>query len=391
MEKVINYIEESFNISNNVIKLISFKDFINYLNENNITLSIEDAILLLSSSNKLCKVVKYVKDSNMSYTDDNGLDNIFLAYDLLNESSIKEIKQVYNKKSRDLNLTDLYMNEMPKLLSDDETKELLKKAQKGDLDAKNKIVESNLRLVVSIAKKYYNNDSSFMDLVQEGNMGLMRAVDKFDSTYEVKFASYAVIWIKQYITRYIENHKRTVRVPVYMHELMYSMNQVKEQFENTHGREPSREELAKELNISLSKLNSLEKCSEEVISLETKVKSLNGEESSELNQFIEDERLNIEEEVIGRIYLEQIKDTFFNSKRIDERSKQVIFYRYGFYDGKTRTLEEVGNILNITKERVRQIEKKALTTFAREMKIQGLSNNNSKRYSFYNSVAKKRR
>ena len=265
-----------------------------------------------------------------------------------------------NSLTKDLTINDpvrMYLKEIGqiKLLTLEEESELADRILAGDNEAKNILAESNLRLVVSIAKRYVGRGMLFLDLIQEGNIGLMKAVDKFDVSKGYKFSTYATWWIRQAITRAIADQARTIRVPVHMVETINKLARVQRQLTLELNREPSEEELAKKMGISIEKIREIYKISQDPVSLETPIGE---EDDSHLGDFIKDERNQSPEEfATNEMLKDEISEVLLT---LTEREEKVIRLRFGLEDGKPRTLEEVGQMFGVTRERIRQIEAKAL-------------------------------
>ena len=281
-----------------------------------------------------------------SEIDDSEVDKL-LQTDLLKMAESMDVDEPIKMYLREI-------GQIP-LLSYEEEIDYAQRVLNGDEEAKQKLIESNLRLVVSIAKKHTNRGLKMLDLIQEGNMGLMKAVEKFEYEKGFKFSTYATWWIRQAITRAIAEQGRTIRIPVHMIETINKIKKESRIILQETGKEPTAEELAKKLEIPVDKVKNILEMNQDPISLETPVGS---EEDSELGDFVEDDKFLNPYDATTRVLLKEQLDEIL--KTLNEREEMVLRYRYGLDDGSQKTLEEVGKIFNVTRERIRQIEVKAL-------------------------------
>ena len=278
----------------------------------------------------------------------------------IKEEEKEEIMLSDEDITKDVNINDpvrMYLKEIGRipLLSTDEEAEISKRVALDDPEAKRILAESNLRLVVSIAKRYVGRGLLFLDLIQEGNIGLMKAVEKFDYDKGYKFSTYATWWIRQAITRALADQARTIRVPVHMVETINKMSRVQRQLTLELNREPSEEEIAKKMGVGVDKVREVLKISQEPVSLETPIGE---EDDSHLGDFLKDESsLSPEEYTENEILKEELKEVLMS---LQAREQEVLELRFGLLDGTCHTLEEVGKKFNVTRERIRQIEAKAL-------------------------------
>lgn len=273
------------------------------------------------------------------------------------EKTAEESENSFTERGNAEDPVRMYLKEIGRipLLSSEEEIELAKRMEEGDEEAKKKLSEANLRLTVSIAKRYSGRGMQFLDLIQEGNLGLIKAVEKFDYRKGYKFSTYATWWIRQSITRAIADQARTIRIPVHMVETMNRVNRTSRRLLQEYGREPTPEEIAKEMGIPESRVIEIQKISQDPVSLETPIGE---EEDSHLGDFIEDEQSAAPTDVVaGSMLKEQLINVL---DTLTPREEKVLRLRYGIDDGKPRTLEEVGKEFNVTRERIRQIEAKAL-------------------------------
>ena len=285
-----------------------------------------------------------VDDSDIVLTDEDDVDMEKIDLSVPDGISIEDPVRMYLKE----------IGKVP-LLSADEEVELAKRMAEGDEDAKKRLAEANLRLVVSIAKRYVGRGMLFLDLIQEGNLGLIKAVEKFEYHKGFKFSTYATWWIRQAITRAIADQARTIRIPVHMVETINKLIRVSRQLLQELGREPTPEEIAAELDMPVERVREILKISQEPVSLETPIGE---EEDSHLGDFIQDDNVPVPAEAAAQTLLKEQLDEVLDT--LTEREQKVLRLRFGMDDGRARTLEEVGKEFDVTRERIRQIEAKAL-------------------------------
>ena len=371
LNDICSFIEESFQEGNSIVQIKNLRGLVSYL-KSDFSIELTQAEELLEKSEKLnnmvCEILN-MKDYR------NLLNNEFfytlaVIYSEKNNIELKEPESFVDNQidqknfdsmlSSDTDIVKEYLKELDsKILTAEEERELFKRYALGDQKAREDIIYYNLRLVVNIAKKYIGRGIEFLDLVQEGNKGLMRAAEMFDVDKHFKFSTYATWWIRQAITRYIADSARTIRIPVHMNEDINKVDRFIRDYSQSHfGENPPVYLISDELGIQIEKVNYILTKIPEIISLNQPVRpSEDGSDESELMEFVENTG---SEDPNKKLFLEQFREVVFNVPNLSDKEKRVIALRFGFVDGRTHTLEEVGKEFNVTRERIRQIEAKAL-------------------------------
>ena len=302
-------------------------------------------------------LLQRIQDAGISITDKEGNPSARVLHNEEEEAELTDEELLGSNSAKVNDPVRMYLKEIGvvPLLTNEEEQELAILVEQGDTEAKQRLAEANLRLVVSIAKRYVGRGMQFLDLIQEGNMGLMKAVDKFDYTKGFKFSTYATWWIRQAITRAIADQARTIRIPVHMVETINKLVREQRNLLQELGQDPTPEQIAERMDMTPDKVREILKIAQEPVSLETPIGE---EDDSHLGDFIEDEVIENPVDYTTRVVLREHLDEVLDT--LTDREENVLRLRFGLDDGKMRTLEDVGKVFNVTRERIRQIEAKAL-------------------------------
>ena len=360
MKEILLFLENNIHMDDNNSINKSIDDIIDYFNCLDENYDFEFLMGILKKSNRLNELIRYISNNDITnFKSDYPIGDLLLAYSIINTRD-SYLKPYQTDKDKEIITIGSYIRNLPKNLTEEQERLLSMKIH-TDESAKRLFIESNLRLVVFVANQYINQELPFADLIQEGNLGLLRAVETFDYNKGVRFSTYAVRWIRQYIKRAILSKGRVVKLPFLLSEQTRKMNHLIDEYESRYGKYPSLEELSDVMNLPINKIKELIEYSYDAVPLSTEVKGNKNDEITELMNVIEDENTsNYVKEFIQRETNYDIRRALFTSPIISDKAKMILALRYGFYNGECWTLEKIGKIYGVTKQNIAQIESTAL-------------------------------
>lgn len=360
MKEILLFLENNIHTDDNNSINKSIDDIIDYFNCLDENYDFEFLMGILKKSNRLNELIRYISNNDITnFKSDYPIGDLLLTYSIINTRD-SYLKPYQTDKDKGIMTISSYIRNLPKNLTEEQERLLSMKIH-TDESAKRLFIESNLRLVVFVANQYINQELPFADLIQEGNLGLLRAVEMFDYNKGVRFSTYAVRWIRQYIKRAILSKGRVVKLPFLLNEQTRKMNYLIDEYESRYGKYPSLEELSDMMNLSKNKIKEFIEYSYDAVPLSTEVKGNKNDETTELMNVIEDENTsNYVKEFIQRETNYDIRRALFTSPRISDKAKMILALRYGFYNGECWTLERIGKIYGVTKQNIAQIESTAL-------------------------------
>lgn len=360
MKEILLFLENNIHMDDNNSINKSIDDIIDYFNCLDKNYDFEFLMGILKKSNRLNELIRYISNNDITnFKSDYPIGDLLLTYSIINTRD-SYLKPYQTDKDKGIMTISSYIRNLPKNLTEEQERLLSMKIH-TDESAKKLFIESNLRLVVFVANQYINQELPFADLIQEGNLGLLRAVEMFDYNKGVRFSTYAVRWIRQYIKRAILSKGRVVKLPFLLNEQTRKMNYLIDEYESRYGKYPSLEELSDMMNLPINKIKEFIEYSYDAVPLSTEVKGNKNDETTELMNVIEDENTsNYVKEFIQRETNYDIRRALFTSPRISDKAKMILALRYGFFNGECWTLERIGKIYGVTKQNIAQIESTAL-------------------------------
>lgn len=360
MKEILLFLENNIHTDDNNSINKSIDDIIDYFNCLDENYDFEFLMGILKKSNRLNELIRYISNNDITnFKSDYPIGDLLLTYSIINTRD-SYLKPYQTDKDKGIMTISSYIRNLPKNLTEEQERLLSMKIH-TDESAKKLFIESNLRLVVFVANQYINQELPFADLIQEGNLGLLRAVEMFDYNKGVRFSTYAIRWIRQYIKRAILSKGRVVKLPFLLNEQTRKMNYLIDEYESRYGKYPSLEELSDMMNLPINKIKELIEYSYDAVPLSTEVKGNKNDETTELMNVIEDENTsNYVKEFIQRETNYDIRRALFTSPRISDKAKMILALRYGFFNGECWTLERIGKIYGVTKQNIAQIESTAL-------------------------------